>query len=74
MQYYFVFGGELDDLDETQFRNIDKVDLVGLFATREEAQDRWKAKAFATVDNAMMRYFIMPLTFGSESFFRNFHD
>ena len=58
---HLVFGGELTHLDEICFRDLDSVDLVGIFPDRESAHSAWKAKAQATVDNAHMRYFIAPL-------------
>ena len=33
--------------------------LVGAYGTHEEARRVWKAKAQSTVDNALMRYFII---------------
>ena len=36
-----------------------KVDLVGAYGTYEEAARAWRAKAQATVDNALMRYFVI---------------
>ncbi|HEX3496611.1 MAG TPA: DUF4170 domain-containing protein, partial [Methylocella sp.] len=28
---HFVFGGELKDLDGTEFRDLSKIDIVGIF-------------------------------------------
>ncbi len=56
---HIVIGGELKDLGGTEFRDLRKVDLVGAFGSYEEARKAWKAKAQATVDNALMRYFII---------------
>lgn len=56
---HIVIGGELKDLGGTEFRDLSKVDLVGAFGTYDEARRVWKAKAQATVDNALMRYFII---------------
>jgi len=56
---HIVIGGELKDLSSTEFRDLKKVDLVGAFPSYEEARRAWKAKAQATVDNALMRYFII---------------
>lgn len=58
---HLVFGGELVELHGTEFRDLSKVDLVGLFPDYESAHAAWKAKAQATVDNAHMRYFIVHL-------------
>lgn len=58
---HLVLGGELADLHGTEFRDLSKVDLVGLFPDYETAKVAWKAKAQSTVDNAHMRYFIVHL-------------
>ena len=58
---HLVFGGELTKLADTQFRNLDELDIVGIFPDYKSAEAAWKAKAQATVDNAHMRYFIVHL-------------
>jgi hypothetical protein len=58
---HFVFGGELKDLDGTEFRDLSKIDIVGIFPDYASAAQAWKAKAQATVDNAHMRYFVAHL-------------
>lgn len=55
---HLVFGGELVDPQSKQFRDVDQIDVVGIFPDYRTAYDAWKAKAQATVDNAHMRYFI----------------
>ena len=58
---HLVFGGELKDLATTDFKDLEKIDLVGMFPDFASAKAAWKAKAQATVDNAQMRYFIVHL-------------
>ena len=58
---HLVFGGELGQLDRTAFRDLGKLDLVGIFPNYAAAYAAWKAKAQQTVDNAQMRYFIVHL-------------
>jgi len=58
---HLVFGGELTDFDQVQFKSLDKVDIVGVFPNYASAYAAWKAKAHQTVDNAQMRYFIVHL-------------
>lgn len=58
---HLVFGGELEDLDGISFRDLDQVDIVGLYPNYQTAHQAWKAKAQQTVDNAHMRYFIVHL-------------
>jgi hypothetical protein len=58
---HLVFGGELAKLSGTEFRNLEELDIVGIFPDYKSAETAWKAKAQATVDNAHMRYFIVHL-------------
>jgi len=58
---HLVFGGELTQLDSVEFKDLSKVDMVGLFPNYASAHAAWKAKAQSTVDNAHMRYFVVHL-------------
>lgn len=58
---HLVFGGELTSLESTEFKDLSKLDIVGVFPNYATAHTAWKAKAQATVDNAQMRYFIVHL-------------
>jgi hypothetical protein len=58
---HLVFGGELTHLDDVQFKDLGKVDLVGVYPNYASAYAAWRAKAQQTVDNAQMRYFIVHL-------------
>ena len=58
---HLVFGGELTDLSGTEFKDIDRLDIVGIYPNYASAHVAWKAKAQQTVDNAHMRYFIVHL-------------
>jgi hypothetical protein len=58
---HLVLGGELTELGGNEFRDLDKVDIVGVFPNYASAYVAWKAKAQQTVDNAHMRYFIVHL-------------
>jgi hypothetical protein len=58
---HLVFGGELKDLGSHEFKDLDKVDVVGIYPNYASAYAAWKAKAQQTVDNAHMRYFIVHL-------------
>ena len=58
---HLVFGGELSDLDRVEFRDLSKVEIVGIYPNYATAYAAWKAKAQQTVDNAHMRYFIVHL-------------
>jgi hypothetical protein len=58
---HLVFGGELTDLSKIEFRNLNALDVVGIYPNYATAYTAWKAKAQQTVDNAHMRYFIVHL-------------
>lgn len=58
---HLVFGGELSDLKEMQFRDLDQLDIVGIYPNYATALAAWKSKAQMTVDNAHMRYFIVHM-------------
>ena len=58
---HLVLGGELTDLVSTTFKDLDKVEIVGVFPSYATAYAAWKAKAQQTVDNAHMHYFIVHL-------------
>jgi hypothetical protein len=58
---HLVIGGELSKLDSTEFKDLSKVELVGVYPNYATAHAAWRAKAQQTVDNAEMRYFIVHL-------------
>jgi hypothetical protein len=58
---HLVLGGELEDLDDVTFKDLSKVEIVGLYPNYKTAYDAWKQKAQQTVDNAEMRFFVVHL-------------
>ena len=58
---HLVFGGELEDLNDVRFRDLDDLDIVGIYPNYQTAYAAWKSKAQMTVDNAHMRYFIVHM-------------
>jgi uncharacterized protein DUF4170 len=58
---HLVFGGELKSLDGHEFSDPNSVDVVGIFSDYQSAYAAWKNAAQRTVDNAMIRYFLLPL-------------
>ena len=58
---HLVFGGELTELGRTEFKDLNRLDIVGIYPNYATAYTAWKAKAQQTVDNAHMRYFIVHL-------------
>jgi hypothetical protein len=55
---HLVFGGELVNPSKTVFKDVDQIDIVGMFPDYKSAYDAWKAAAQRTVDDAHTRYFI----------------
>jgi Domain of unknown function (DUF4170) len=58
---HLVFGGELEDPATVTFRDLDALDIVGIYPNYQAALAAWKSKAQQTVDNAHMRYFIVHM-------------
>jgi Domain of unknown function (DUF4170) len=58
---HLVLGGELSNIGTAEFKDLDRLDIVGVYPNYATAYTAWKAKAQQTVDNAEMRYFIVHL-------------
>ena len=58
---HLVFGGELKSLDSVEFKDLDKLDIVGVYPDYATAYAAWKGLAQRTVDNALVRYFIVHM-------------
>jgi hypothetical protein len=58
---HLVFGGELARLEDVEFKDLEKLDIVGIYPNYASAYAAWKAKAQGSVDNAQVRYFIVHL-------------
>jgi hypothetical protein len=58
---HLVLGGELSNIEDIEFKDLDQVEVVGLYPNYASAYAAWKGKAQRTVDNAQMRYFIVHL-------------
>ena len=58
---HLVIGGELSNVTGVEFKDLHKLDIVGIYPNYATAYIAWKEKAQRTVDNAEMRYFIVHL-------------
>ena len=58
---HLVLGGELKNIDSMEFRDVNAIDVVGVFPNYESAERAWRSKAQQTVDSAQTRYFIVHL-------------
>ena len=58
---HLVFGGELASMASMEFKDLNKLDIVGIYPNYASAYAAWKAKSQGTVDNAEMRYFVVHM-------------
>jgi len=58
---HLVFGGGLRSVSNIEFKDLERLDLVGIYPNYASAYAAWRAKAQGTVDNAEIRYFIVHL-------------
>jgi hypothetical protein len=56
---HLVFGGELTSVEDVRFKDLSKLDIVGIYLNYAAAHAAWKARAQQAVDNAQVRYFIV---------------
>lgn len=60
MSEYWVIGGEYKDTEFDVLAPGVKLERFGPFASYEVARKEWRARTMATVDNALIRYLIIP--------------
>jgi len=48
-------------MSRSEFKDLSKLDIVGIYPNYATAYAAWRAKAQQTVDNAQMRYFIVHM-------------
>jgi hypothetical protein len=58
---HLVFGGRVKDPQGLDFKELDKLDVVGFFPNYEEAEEAWRGSAQRTVDDAEMKYVVVHL-------------
>jgi hypothetical protein len=58
---HLVFGGELTSPDRVEFKDLSKLDIVGMYPNYRTALAAWRGKAQTTVDSAQMRYFVVHI-------------
>lgn len=58
---HLVFGGRVSDPRGLDFKNLDNIDLVGVYPNFEQAEDAWRGCAQRTVDDAEMKYVVVHL-------------
>ena len=58
---HLVFGGRVKDPRGLDFVDLNAIDLVGVFDNYASAEEAWRGKAQATVDDAEMKYVVVHL-------------
>ena len=58
---HLVMGGRVRDPQGLEFVDLDRMDVVGIFADYASAEEAWRANAQRTVDDAEMKYVIVHL-------------
>lgn len=57
---HLVFGGRVSDPRGYEFVDLDGIDFVGVFPDFKSAENAWRAAAQRTVDDAEMKYVVVP--------------
>lgn len=60
MEMHLVLGGPLASSNPALFTARD-IEIVGLFPSYDEALDAWRGASQRMIDDAEMRYMIVPL-------------
>lgn len=58
---YMVMGGRVADPRNLEFQDPESIHVAGVFSDYEGAEDAWRSNAQRTVDDAEMKYVIVPL-------------
>lgn len=58
---HLVFGGRVEDPQTLDFRDLDTIDIVGVFPDYKSAEEAWRSAAQRTVDDAEMKYVVVHL-------------
>jgi len=58
---HLVFGGRVKDPRGLDFVDLNAIDLVGIYDNYAAAEEAWRGKAQATVDDAEMKYVVVHL-------------
>ena len=58
---FLVFGGNLDKVGSSIFRDIKKLDFVGIYNSINSAKKEWRIKSIKNIDDAIQCYKVVPL-------------
>ena len=60
-QLYLVMGGRVVDPRSYEYQDPESLHVAGVFADYDRAKEAWRGNAQRTVDDAEMKYVIVPL-------------
>ena len=58
---HLVFGGQVTDPQNLEFRDPSKLDVVGIYPNYAEAEQAWRNVSQRNVDDAMTKYVVVHL-------------
>ncbi|MCP1470722.1 hypothetical protein J3E64_002415 [Sphingobium sp. OAS761] len=58
---HLVMGGRVSNPQTLEFKDLNAIDVVGVFPDYASAEKAWRGAAQRTVDDAEMRYVIVHL-------------
>ncbi|WP_128892533.1 DUF4170 domain-containing protein [Erythrobacter sp. HKB08] len=58
---FLVMGGRVTDPRSFEFQDPESIHVVGVFSDYDNAVEAWRANAQRTVDDAEMKYVVVPV-------------
>ncbi len=58
---HLVMGGRVSDPRSMEFQDPESIHVVGVFSDYDTAVEAWRGNAQRTVDDAEMKYVIVPV-------------
>jgi hypothetical protein len=58
---HLVFGGEVEDPRGLDFKDVSKLDIVGIYPSYGEALKAWREVSMRRVDEANIKYVVVHL-------------
>ncbi|NCP14507.1 MAG: DUF4170 domain-containing protein [Sphingomonadales bacterium] len=58
---HLVMGGRVTDPRAIEFQDPESIHVVGVYSSFDSAVDAWRAQAQRTVDDAEMKYVVVPI-------------
>lgn len=58
---HLVMGGRVSDPRGHEFADPESIHVVGVYSCYDNAVDAWRAQAHRTVDDAEMKYVVVPI-------------